>query len=51
MHTSEKFADLSAVVLMIFIHVKTLIMSMLFLEQARGRPGAHGHHVLLDSTD
>jgi len=27
------------------IHVKTLIMFMLLSEQARGRPGALGHHV------
>jgi len=30
---------------MIFIYVKTLIMSMLFLKQSRGRPGSSGHQV------
>jgi len=36
---------LSIILVLIFVNVKTLIMVMLFLEQARGRPGARGHHV------
>jgi len=42
----------SIILFLIFVNVKTLIMLMLFLEQARGRPtwslwkpGAHEHHV------
>jgi len=46
-HTSEIKILLnspSIILLLIFVNVKTLIMLMLFLEQARGRPGARGHH-------
>ena len=35
----------SIILLLIFVNVKTFVMLMLFLEQARGRPGAHGRHV------
>jgi len=35
----------SIILVMISVNVKTLIMLMLFLERARGRPGARGHHV------
>jgi len=48
MHASEIkiLLELPSVILvLIFVNVKTLIMLMLFLEQARGRPGARGHHV------
>jgi len=35
---------LSVILALILVNVKTLIMLLLFLEQARGRPGARGHH-------
>jgi len=35
----------SIILALIFVNVKTLITLTLFLEQARGRPGARGHHV------
>jgi len=35
----------SIIFVLTFVNVKTLIMLMLFLEQARGRPGARGHRV------
>jgi len=41
MHTSEikiLLNLLSIILVLIFVNVKTLIMLMLFLEQARGRP-------------
>jgi len=34
----------SIILVLIFVNVKTLIMLMLFLKQARGRPSARGHH-------
>jgi len=53
-HTSEIkiLLNLPITLVLTFVNVKTLIMLMLFLEQARGRPtwslrlpSAHGHHV------
>ena len=54
-HTSEiqiLLNLLSVILILILVNVKTLIMLILFLEQARGRPtwsygrpGARGHHV------